>query len=49
MNQRFDSVDHKLAEMNQRFEAMNRTLLQIGGGIIATLIAGIFAVIATQL
>lgn len=49
MNQRFNSVDHKLAEMNQRFEAMNRTLLQIGGGIIATLIAGIFGVIATQL
>jgi uncharacterized NAD(P)/FAD-binding protein YdhS len=49
VNQRFDGVDRKLAEMNQRFEAMNRTLLQIGGGILATLIAGIFGVIATQL
>jgi len=35
--------------MNSRFDALNRTLLQIGGGIIATLIAGFFGVIVTQL
>lgn len=32
-------------EMNQRFDALNRTLLQIGGGVIAALIA----LVATQL
>jgi hypothetical protein len=30
-------------EMHEGFAAMNRTLLQIGGGIIATLIGGIVA------
>ncbi|HEY8809032.1 MAG TPA: hypothetical protein VIM28_03320 [Solirubrobacterales bacterium] len=49
VDRRFDGVDRQLAEMNQRFEAMNRTLMQVGGGIIATLIAGIMGVIATQL
>lgn len=32
-------------EMNQRFDALNRTLLQIGGGVVAALIA----LVATQL
>ncbi len=49
VDQRFDRLDHAFREMNQRFESLNRTLLQIGGGIIATLLAGIFGVIATQL
>lgn len=37
------------SEMNQRFDALNRTLLQIGGGVIAALIAGFMGLIATQL
>jgi hypothetical protein len=41
-----EDIEGLRTEMNQRFDALNRTLLQIGGGIIATLIAG---VIATQL
>jgi len=49
MNQRFDGVDRQFTEMNQRFESMNRTLMQIGGGIIATLVAAIIAAIATHL
>ncbi len=36
-------------EMNQRFDGLNRTLLQISGGVIATLIAGFMGLIATQL
>jgi hypothetical protein len=42
MNGRFDNVDG-------RFDALQRTLLQIGGGMIATLIAGVVAVVVTQL
>jgi hypothetical protein len=53
IDQRFDRVDREFrglrAEMNQRFDALNRTLLQIGGGVIAALIAGFMGLIATQL
>jgi hypothetical protein len=37
------------AEVNARFDALDRTLLQIGGGAIAALIAGFAAIVATQL
>ena len=49
VDKRFDNVDHELHRVNDRLDALNRTLLQIGGGMIATLIAGIFAVVVTQL
>jgi tetrahydromethanopterin S-methyltransferase subunit G len=42
MNSRFDRVD-------ARFDSLQRTLLQIAGGTIGTLIAGFAAVVATQL
>ena len=49
----FKRVDEDIrglrSEMNQRFDALNRTLLQISGGVIATLIAGFMGLIATQL
>ena len=45
VDRRLDLLHHDLREMGQRFESMNRTLLQIGGGIIAALIA----LIATQI
>lgn len=49
IDRRFDQVDQELRGLGQRFDGLNRTLMQVGGGIIATLIAGIFGVIATQL
>ena len=53
VDQRFDRVDRDLrdlrVEMNLRFDGLNRTLLQIGGGVIAALIAGFMGLIATQL
>jgi hypothetical protein len=42
MNARFDRVD-------ARFDALQRTLLQIGGGIVATFGAALIGLIATQL
>ncbi|MBS1893970.1 MAG: hypothetical protein JST59_21945 [Actinobacteria bacterium] len=39
----FAAVDAKL---DSKFDALQRTLLQIGGGLIGTLIAGIVALIA---
>ena len=42
MNTRFDRLD-------ARFDGLQRTMLQIAGGTIGTLIAGFAAVVATQL
>jgi hypothetical protein len=52
-DRRFDSLERRIEDgfkaMNSRFDDLNRTLLQVGGGIIATLIAGFFGLIATRL
>jgi hypothetical protein len=43
-DQRFDLLERRMEvgfkTLNSRFDAFNRALLQIGGGIIATLLAG---------
>jgi hypothetical protein len=60
VNRRFDKVDAELHDLrsstesgmrglNERFDSLQRTLLQIAGGTIATLIAGIVAIVVTQL
>jgi broad specificity phosphatase PhoE len=50
---RFDSLERRVedgfARVDARFDALQRTLLQIGGGVIATLVAGFFGVILAQL
>jgi hypothetical protein len=50
---RFDTLERRMDSgfdrIDARFDALQRTLLQIGGGLIATLIAGFFGVIVTQL
>ena len=37
------------AHVNGRIDALQRTVLQIGGGMVAALVAGFLGVIATQL
>jgi len=53
VNRHFDRVEGEIrelrGEMNRRFDSLQRTLLQIGGGLIGTLVAGFFGVIITQL
>ena len=60
VNRRFDKVDAEFRdlrmEMNSRFDrfdarfdGLQRTMLQIAGGTIGTLIAGFAAVVVTQL
>ncbi len=44
-DKRFDAVDAELKALSARFDALNRTLLQVGGGVIVALIG----LIATQL
>jgi hypothetical protein len=50
---RFDSLERRMENgfdrVDARFDALQHTLLQIGGGVIATLLAGFFGVILTQL
>ena len=53
VDKRFDKVEGELkwlgAKMDTKFDGLQRTLMLTGGGIIATLIAGIVSVVATQL
>ena len=45
MDRGFDRVDADLRALNGRFDALQRTMLQLGGGVIVALIG----LIATQL
>ena len=53
VGQRFDRVDADLrelrTEMNVRFDALQRTLIQVAGGILAAFGAALIGLIATQL
>lgn len=44
VNKRIDGVDDNLRYLGERFDVMQRTLMQIGGGILVALIG----LIATQ-
>jgi hypothetical protein len=45
VDRRFDAVDAELQRLNGRFDDLNRTLLQVGGGVIVALIG----LVVTQL
>jgi DNA anti-recombination protein RmuC len=47
-DQRFDAVDRRLDQLDDRFAALQRTLVMASGAIIAALI-GLSGLIATQL
>lgn len=49
MNRRFGEVNGRLDRLDDRFDALQRTLVLTGGGIIATLIAGLVSLMLTQL
>jgi CII-binding regulator of phage lambda lysogenization HflD len=53
MNARFESMesrfDRRFEILGDRLAAMQRMLLQVTGGMLATLVAALFALIATQL
>jgi len=42
-------VRGELREMRGGVSALNRTIIQVGGGLIGTLIVGILGLLATQL
>lgn len=51
VNQRIDRVDDNLRYLGQRFDAMQRTLMQVGGGILVAmigLVVTLIGLVATQ-
>jgi len=42
MNTRFETHD-------ARFDSLQRTIIQVGGGMIAAVLAGVISLVATQL
>jgi hypothetical protein len=53
VNGRFDSVDARFdasqARADERFDAFQRTILQLGGGMIVTFVVGFAGLLAAQL
>lgn len=53
VDKRFEAVESKMQagfeRLDAKMDALQRTLMQTGGGIIATLIAGIVTAIVIQL
>lgn len=52
MRNEFTGVNQRIEHLGERFDAMQRTLLQIGGGILVALIgvvATLIGLIATQI
>lgn len=45
----FNRVDARFERVESRIDDLHRTLLQLGGGAIATLVVGFLGVIVTQL
>jgi hypothetical protein len=45
----FNRVDADLRALNARIDALQRTMVQVGGGMIAAFLAGFLGLIATQL
>ena len=49
MSKRFDRMEDRYDQTNERIFATQRIMIVVGGGMIATLAAGLLTVIATQL
>jgi len=49
VDRRFEQVDRRFEQIDHRFDATQRLIIQVGGGIIATVLMGFLGLIATQL
>jgi len=49
IDQRFDKVEGEISALRVEFGALNRTLLQVGGGMVAALVAALIGFLVTQL
>jgi archaellum component FlaC len=48
VDQQFARVDARFDRIDARIDGMQRTMIQVGGGMIVTMIVGFAGVIATQ-
>ena len=49
LNGRVGDVKTEVRELRGEIGALNRTIIQVGGGLIGTLVVGLLGLIATQL
>ena len=49
VDRRLDRIDHRLDAMTERIDALHRTFLIVGGGMMASILIGSAAIVATQL
>jgi hypothetical protein len=49
MDDGFRRVDEDLRALNARIDTLQRTMIQVAGGMMATFLAGFLSLIATQL
>jgi len=49
LNGRVGEVKMEVRELRGEISSLNRTIIQVGGGLIGTLVVGILGLLATQL
>jgi hypothetical protein len=49
LNRRVGEVKLEVRELRGEIGSLNRTIIQVGGGLIGTLVVGILGLLATQL
>jgi hypothetical protein len=49
LNGRVGDVKVEVRELRGEIGALNRTIIHVGGGLIGTLVVGLFGLVATQL
>ena len=49
IDERFDRVELRFDRMDERFDGLYRTLILVGGGMIASILVGTAGIAATQL
>lgn len=49
LNGRVSEVKMEVRELRGEIGSLNRTIIQVGGGLIGTLVVGILGLLATQL
>lgn len=49
LNGRVGDVKIEVRELRGEIGALNRTIIQVGGGLIGTLVVGLLGLVATQL